>query len=140
MTLKNVRVTQWHHRSPPKHLLRYRVDIGKIGLIGECRESIVPDDPIDLRLGLTLNLRVHHHRQVKRVNRRHSLDGNKTPGFVSVSHEWNKQDGVILTVSAAPAKSEAADHLMLCSVYGVTSSLSSNSDVYEGTALPAAYN
>jgi hypothetical protein len=39
-----------------------------------------------------------------------------------------------------PAYNELAAHLMLCSTSGVISLLSSNSDVNDGTAVPAAYD
>ena len=39
-----------------------------------------------------------------------------------------------------PEYIEAADHLMLYSVSGVSSLLLSNSDVNDGTAVPAVYN
>ena len=42
-------------------------------------------------------------------------------------------------MSAPPEYNEAADHLMLYSASGVVFS-SSNSDVYDGTAAPAAYD
>ena len=99
MASGNVRLTEWCDWRPPKYLLRYRLDIGKVGLISKCRKSIVPDDPIDLRLSLTLTLRVDHHRQVKRMNRRRDLDGNGMPGFISVGQKCKRQDVVILTVS-----------------------------------------
>ena len=103
MNLKSFRLTKWCRRPPPKHLLRYRIDIGKVGPVSKGREPIIPDDPINLRLSLMLNLRVYHHGQVKRMNRRHSLDGGGAPGFVSVSRECKKRDEMILTDSTPPA-------------------------------------
>ena len=50
------------------------------------------------------------------------------------------KERVILTVSAPPEYNEAADHLMLNSASGVIFVLSSNWDVYDGMAVPAAYN
>ena len=103
MTLKKARFTQRYHWHPPKYLLRYRVNIGKVGSISKCRESVVPDDPIDLRLSLTLNLRMRHHRQIERMDYGHSLSENMPPGFISVSPERRKQGEDHLTVSAPPA-------------------------------------
>ena len=71
-------------------------------MISNRRESIVPDNPINLRLSFPLNLRMHHHRQVKRMNHRHSLNDNQKPGFVSVSHKRKREAQVILTLSDPP--------------------------------------
>ena len=84
-TSKHIRLTRWHYWPPPKYLLCHRINIGKAGMISNRRESIVPDDPINLRMSFPLNLRMHHHRQVKRMDHRYSLSDNKNPGFVRLA-------------------------------------------------------
>ena len=62
-------LTQWSDWIPPVYLFHYCVNVGKVRLISKRRESITPDDPIDLCLSFPLNLRMHHHSQIKRMNR-----------------------------------------------------------------------
>ena len=58
-------LTKWCHWVPPEHLFHQRFGVRKIRHINQHWEPIVPNDPIDLRLGFTLNFWVHHHRQVE---------------------------------------------------------------------------
>lgn len=46
---------------PSEHFLKYGVDVGKIILVGEVRESGGSYDPVDFFLGLLLDGRVEGH-------------------------------------------------------------------------------
>lgn len=70
------KLTQRCHWIPSGHLFRHRFDIGKALLISKRWEPIVPNDPIYLRLSFSLEFRMRHHRQVKRMYRRYGLSGS----------------------------------------------------------------
>ena len=74
MTPKDGGLTERCHNVPPEHLFYQRLDVRKVGHIGQRWEPIVPNNPIDLRLSFALSCWMDHDRQVERMRRGYDLD------------------------------------------------------------------
>ena len=85
MISENDGLTEWCHLIPPEHLFNQRVNVGKVVLVGQRWEPVIPNNPIDLRLSFALDFWMCHHCQAEPMCHRYRLGGGVRVQWVEVA-------------------------------------------------------